>query len=251
MADVLIPLPHRDFDPTETGVPWRLLGQHGHRVIFATPEGGPAEPDQKILTGQGLGIFAPFMKADVNGRSACEEMMQSAEFRRPIPYSAIRSAAIDALLLPGGHAPGMRPYLEADELQGLVAELLDSGRPVAAICHGVLIPARARRADGRPVLHGHRTTALLKMMEITGWLLTRPYLGDYMRTYATTVEDEVRASLAHRDDFVRGPMSIRRDSPQNLTIGFTLRDRNFLSARWPGDAHRFAHDFAAMLRPAG
>jgi len=26
-----------------------------------------------------------------------------------------------------------------------------------------------------------------------------------------------------------------------------VRDGNYLSARWPGDAHRFAGEFAAML----
>ena len=30
--------------------------------------------------------------------------------------------------------------------------------------------------------------------------------------------------------------------------GFTVRDGNWLSARWPGDAHRFASEFVAMLR---
>jgi protease I len=251
MAVVLIPLPHRDFDPTEAGVPWRVLHQGGHRVVFATPDGGPAAADPRTLTGEGLGIFAPFMKADANGRSAYDEMIRSAEFRHPIPYPAIRSTATDAMILPGGHAPGMRPYLESAELQAFVAELLDSDKPGGAICHGVLIAARARRADGKSVLYGRKTTALPKMMELTGWLLTRPWLGNYFRTYPTTVEDEVRASLADRNDFVRGPMSIRRDSPRRLATGFTVRDRNFLSARWPGDAHRFAHDFAAMLGQSG
>ena len=251
MAVVLIPLPYRDFDPTEAGVPWRLLYKQGHRVIVATEDGRSAEADPRMLTGEGLGIFAPFMKADANGRLAYEEMTRSEEFRHPIPYPAIRTTAIDALILPGGHAPGMRPYLESVQLQALAAELIDSGKPVGAICHGVLIAARGRRADGKSALHGRKATALPKIMELTGWLLTRPFLGNYLRTYATTVEDEVRASLANRNDFVTGPMSVRRDSPRNLKAGFTVRDRNLLSARWFGDAHRFAHDFAAMLDQGG
>lgn len=31
MAVVLIPLPNRDFDPTETGVPWLELASRAHR----------------------------------------------------------------------------------------------------------------------------------------------------------------------------------------------------------------------------
>jgi len=30
-------------------------------------------------------------------------------------------------------------------------------------------------------------------------------------------------------------------------VGFTVRDGQYLSARWPGDAHRFAHELAGML----
>ena len=84
-------------------------------------------------------------------------------------------------------------------------------------------------------------------MELTAWTLTRLYLGDYFRTYPETVEDEVRASLSAPEDFIRGPISTFRDSPVHLNIGFTVRDGNYLSARWPGDAHRFANEFASML----
>ena len=36
---VLIPLPDRDFDVTEVAVPWRLLTDAGHEVVFATERG--------------------------------------------------------------------------------------------------------------------------------------------------------------------------------------------------------------------
>jgi len=39
MARILIPLPSDDFDPTESGVPWRGLNARGHRIVFATPDG--------------------------------------------------------------------------------------------------------------------------------------------------------------------------------------------------------------------
>src|ERR1700693_6518693 len=103
MATVLMPLPNRDFDPTETGVPCRLLRGRGHRLVLATPDGTPGQADTKMVTGKGLGIFAPFMKADANGRAAYDEMAQSAEFQRPISYGEIRADNLDGLLLPGGH----------------------------------------------------------------------------------------------------------------------------------------------------
>jgi protease I len=247
MGTVLIPIPDHDFDPTETGVPWRVLRQGGHRVLFATPEGDVAYGDPRVVTGKGLGIFAALMKADRNGRSAYHEMHESEEFRHPISYHDLRADNFDGIILPGGHAPGMRGYLESNRLQSIVAEFFNRDQPVGAICHGVLLAARSRTPEGRSVLYGRKTTALTRFMELTAWALTRVYLGDYYRTYPTTVEDEVRAALAAPEHFVRGPISAIRDSPDNLGAGFTVRDGNYLSARWPGDAHRFANEFAAIL----
>jgi protease I len=247
MANILIPIPDADFDPTETAVPWRTLRQRGHHIVFATPSGNMGHADQRMVTGEGLGIFAALMRADQNGRSAFEEMSECEGFRHPIPYGDIHPDYFDGLILPGGHAQGMRKYLESDRLQSIVARFFARSQPVGAICHGVLLAARSRRMDGKSVLYGKKTTALTKFMELTGWTLTCLYLGNYYRTYPSTVEDEVRAALAAPEDFIRGPISVIRDSPGHLQVGFTVRDDNYLSARWPGDAHRFSSEFASML----
>lgn len=247
MANILIPLPSRDFDPTEAAVPWQILRAAGHRIAFATPDGLPAEADPRMLLGTGLGFLAPMLRADANARRAYADMAASAEFRQPLRYDDIVDDAVDAVLLPGGHAPGMRPYLESERLQALVADSIRRQRPLAAICHGVLLAARSRDASGRSVLHGRRTTALTAQMELSAWNLTRLWLGDYYRTYALTVEAEVTALLAQPSDFLRGPQSLLRDKPDKLSRGFVVRDGHYLSARWPGDAHRLGHAFATLL----
>jgi protease I len=250
MATILMPLPRRDFDPTETGVPWRVLRERGHRIVFATPDGKPGEADPRMVTGDGLGLLAGLLKADGNGARAYREMAGGAEFQHPIVYDEIRPADFDALLLAGGHAKGMRPYLESAQLQAAVAGFFATARTVGAICHGVVLAARSRGADGKSVLHGRKTTGLTRLMELGAWALTCLYLGDYYRTYPTTVEDEVRAALANPQDFIAGPVALTRDSPGRLDAGFTVRDGNYLSARWPGDAHRFASEFAGMVERA-
>jgi protease I len=247
MATVLIPLPARDFDPTEAAVPWRMLTAAGHRVRIATPDGRPAEADPRMVHGTGLGPLAPLLKADANGRAAYAALAASPAFNQPLRHDEIGAGDFDALVLPGGHAPGMRPYLESSVLQALVAQALAERKPVGAICHGVVLAARARRADGRSVLHGRRTTALTRLLELSGWLLTAAWLGRYYRTYPQTVQQEVTAALAEPGHFVSGPPPLRRDAPDALDAGFALRDGMYLSARWPGDAHRFATEFIAML----
>lgn len=247
---VLVPIPSEDFDPTEAAVPWKTLRALGHTVVFATPDGKPGAADPRILTGRGLGVLARVLMADANGRQAYSEMAASPEFLHPIRWSEARASDVQGLLLPGGHAPGMKPYLESQVLQSLVAAAFAARLPVAAICHGVVLAARSRAAGDRSVLYGLRTTALTKPMELTAWSLTCAWLGNYYRTYPTTVESEVAGALAAPWDFVRGPRSSKRDAPDRLEVGFTVRDGQYLSARWPGDAHRFAAEFAGMLTAA-
>jgi protease I len=141
----------------------------------------------------------------------------------------------------------MRPYLESTLLHRVVAEFFAAGKPIGAICHGVVLVARSTAATGRSVLHGRKTTALLRSQELLAWNLTRLYLGDYYRTYPVTVEDKVAAPLARPEDFQRGPISITCDTP-NRPNGFAVIDRNYVSACWPGDAHCFARALADLLK---
>ncbi|MBL0029584.1 MAG: DJ-1/PfpI family protein [Rhodanobacteraceae bacterium] len=247
MARVLIAIPNDDFDPSESAIPWKYLRTAGHEVVFATQDGLPGECDPRLISGRGFGPFKSLLMANQDARVAYAAMAQSPEFRNPIDWKAALSGAFDALLLPGGHAPAVRPYLESVDLQQKTAELLLAGKPVAAICHGVLVAARALGPDGESLLFNRRTTALPKSMERSAWMLTCLWLGDYYRTYLQWVEDEVTDALAHVSQFDPGPRSLRRDSTSDLTPGFVVRDGNWLSARWPGDAHRFASEFVAML----
>ena len=247
MARILIPLPAQDYDPSEAAIPWKLLTARGHNIRFATPDGRPAQADSRMLDGQGLGIWKPLLIAQAHAREAHAAMVQSEAFLRPLRYDDMATSEIDALLLPGGHAPGMKPYLESARLQALVAAHFAAAKPVAAICHGVLLASRSQRADGRSVLHGRRTTGLTKQQEMTAWLMTAAWLGSYYRTYPTPLQTEVESLLARPRDFDVGPPALLRDDPEHLGRGFTVRDGNYLSARWPGDAHAFALGLAQML----
>lgn len=247
MARILVPLPAQDYDPSEAAIAWKLLTARGHAIRFATPEGCPAEADPRMLSGKGLGIWTAVLRADANAREAHAAMVQSEAFRQPVAYGDIDASTIDALLLPGGHAPGMKPYLESARLQALVASHFAADKPVAAVCHGVLLVARSKGADGKSVLHGRRTTGLTKQQEMTAWLMTAAWLGSYYRTYPTPLQTEVQALLARPQDFDVGPPAVLRDDLQHLHRGFHLRDGNYLSARWPGDIHGFALEFAEML----
>jgi len=283
MARVLVLLPARDFDPSEAAVSWRVLKDACHVVQFATPDGRPAAADDMMLTGQGLDpwgavpllrrlpLVGLLMRASRDARLAYAEMIVDPDYRAPQRWDAVDASACDGLLLPGGHrARGMRDYLESEILQDIVVRFFDAQKPVAAICHGVLLAARSiSKQTGRSVLWGYRTTALTWALESSAWSVarvTRFWDPNYYRTYLEqsgqpkgymSVQQEVTRALARREDFCDVPKQVphyrrktsglARDTIDDETPAFVIRDRNYVSARWPGDAHTFASAFAGML----
>ena len=249
---VLMPLPDHDFDVTEVAVPWRLLTDAGHQVVFATEQAGtrPAA-DPRLLTGVLLGRLG----AEEEPKRCYEQLTAAPEFAATAAWADVDVTTYDGLLLPGGHAPGMRQYLGSATLRRQVARFWALGRPVGAICHGVLVLARTRdEATGRSVLADRRTTCLPKYMERTAYLTTAWRLGRYYRTYPAYVEDEVRAALAEPSvQFERGPRVLtRRGTADDDAPAFVVQDGAYLSARWPGDAYLFARRYLDLLRaPAG
>ncbi|MFO0750934.1 MAG: type 1 glutamine amidotransferase domain-containing protein [Myxococcota bacterium] len=246
---ILVPLPDTDFDVTEVAVPWKLLTRAGHEVVFATERGsGEGQPlpaaDPRLLSGVIFGKLGAAPEA----KAFYAEMIASPAFARATRWKDIYPGDYDALVLPGGHAPGMRQYLGDATLQFKVAELFASGKPVGAICHGVLVAARAKDGDGRSPLFGRKTTCLPKYMERSAYLLTFWRLGRYYRTYPAYVEAEVRAALRSPEDFVRGPRTLtRRGTDDDDTAAFVVEDGSYVSARWPGDAYLFAKKLLERL----
>jgi protease I len=253
MNKVLIPLPSYGFDPTEAAIPWKLLSAHDFEVVFGTPEGLKASADRRMLTGEDFGILKYVFQARRDAIDAYHEMEQSDSFCNPLKYVDLHEKDFDGLLLPGGHDKNVKEYLESKVLQDLVVEFFNAKKPVGAICHGVILPARSINPDtGKSVLYKFKTTALQNSQELLGYNLTRLWLGDYLLTYPEcTVENEIRAVLAEDDNFIEGPPSVLRDSPDNPGRGFVVRDRNYVSARWYGDAYSFAFEFIKVMQELG
>jgi hypothetical protein len=136
----------------------------------------------------------------------------------------------------------------------------------------VVLAARSLGTDGHSVLHGRRTTGLTWSLEKSAWSLTRVtrfWDPDYYRTYPDgdgrpagymSVQQEVTRVLADPADFLDVPKEahdhwrktsgVVRDSDADDTPAFVVRDGNYVSARWPGDVHRFAREFASLLETA-
>ena len=230
---------------TEVSVPWRMLTEAGHEAVFATEQGGSApHADPRLLTGVIFGRLGAYDEP----KAFYSQLAATDAFQAPLAWADVQPGDYDGLLLAGGHAPGMRQYLSSAELQRKVAGFWALKRPVGAICHGVLVLARtADPATGRSVIADRLTTCLPKYMERGAYLLTGWRLGRYYRTYPAYVEDEVRGALADPSQFRRGPLTQARGTSTDHSAAFTVKDGDYLSARWPGDSYLFAQQFCGML----
>lgn len=286
---ILTPIPNQDFDPSEVALPWQIIRAAGHIVEFATPDGQPASADPMMLSGEGLDpwgwipglkklrLIGLFLRADRYGRHAYEQMQLDPQFQHPKRYDALCVEDYDGLLLPGGHAQRVKAYLENPTLQGFVADFFDAtdatgqAKPVAAICHGVVLAARAKsKKTGKSVLYGRKTTALTWQLERSAWHLTKYFARfwdpDYYRTYRESgsepsgywcVEQEIKRALKSERDFLDVPQNsahhflkasgLVRDRIDDSRAAWVVRDGNYISARWPGDVHTWAQQFVAML----
>lgn len=286
---VLMPLPEKDFDPTEAAISWQVVTDAGYEVIFATESGSQSSADPMMLSGEGLDFwgFIPVLKkltlvgrvlrANKTARAAYSAMQQSAAFLNPIRFSQLAVDDFVGLVLPGGHkSEGMCPYLENSVLQQFIVDYfqheLGDGKhkPVAAVCHGVLVLARSISQDtGRSVLYGRKTTALTWQQEQAAQRLNRVIrFWDplYYRTYSEnadealgywSVESEVKRALAKDEDFITVPenaddyrlktANIARDTVEDARPAWVVQDENYISARWPGDMHSLALGFVGLL----
>ena len=126
------------------------------------------------------------------------------------------------------------------------------GRPVGAICHGVLVLARTPDpATGRSVL-----AAAARRACPSTWS-GRPTWPPAGGLAATTgrIPPMSRMRSRRRSTTRRASSSADRGARRAGTASddgpaFTVTDGNYVSARWPGDAYLFARRFSALLASA-
>lgn len=232
---ICIPLPNRDFDLTEVAIPWMHFVKQGFHVTFSTKQGIPGVTDPLLISGVIFGQLG----AKPDAIEAYRKLEKDPHFLNPITYDQIDASQYNALVLPGGHAKGMRPYLENEVLQRKVLDFVRLDKIIGAICHGPIVLARTiDPATGKSVIYNKRITALPKILERTAYYLTFWKQGKYYRTYPAYVQDEVISQLKEKHQFTQGHSQIKP---------FVVEDGKLITARWPLDAHLFAETLIRKL----
>ncbi len=232
---VLIPLPDHDFDPTESATPWRVCVERGWKATFATENGAVAAADHRLL----MGFVRGPLGAGPMGIRDYKRMTAAPEYQKPIRYADIHVDDYDALLLTGGHAPGMKQFLESRVLQEKVVQFFKQDKGVGSICHGLLVLARAIDPDtGKSVLYDYKTTSLTRLLEMIGYASTFWLFGRRFRTYDMYVADEVKSVLRDKRQYSSGL----------IPFPHVVADRNLVTSRyWLFDAVSYSVKFAEVV----
>ena len=272
---ILMPLPDTDFDPTECALAWKILKEeYKCEIVFTTENGAIPKCDPITLRGEGLNFITRiiFNVIGVQVRqqvvlNSYQEMENDINFKSPKAWNQgdVKMNEFDGIWITGGHAQGMRQLLSCKYLQRQLAEYWELQRPVAAVCHGVLMVARTRnfKDTSKSVLSGRKTTSLVNYQELIAYNLTSWSHGRLFRTFDDTTEDEIlklmygclsieeaRARNSKQKLYDEGPFLVEKEfgTKQIGRRGYIVEDGHYLSGRWPGDVEILAHRFGQKLQ---
>lgn len=132
----------------ELAAPYRLLDKAGYDILFGTPGGVPAPLDPASLE-------EPWLLPA--GHWFLGQPAAMAKLDKPFDLAELDPARLAAIFLVGGTGT-LWDFPDSRALGGLATALHAAGKPVAAICHGVVGLMTATAADGSPLVAGKALT---------------------------------------------------------------------------------------------
>ncbi|MEU6366885.1 type 1 glutamine amidotransferase domain-containing protein [Streptomyces sp. NPDC046931] len=141
----------------EAVAPYEAFRAAGHEIVVATPGGVVPTVDESSLTPELNG-------GQENADRIREVLTSAAEFSHPLPLADVDLDEYAAVFYPGGHGPMEDLAVDADSGR-LLAHALDSGKPLAVVCHGPAALLAATRADGSNAFAGYRVAAFTNAEE--------------------------------------------------------------------------------------
>ena len=131
----------------DLAVPHAILSGAGYEVTAASPRGGevPVDPDSMRRS-----EYPGFDPEDwlVRGK----EVLQGS-----LPLAEVRHDDFDAVFYPGGYGAFWDLSVDPENAE-LLEDFVRSGKPVAAVRHGVTALLAAKDAEGHSILNGRRVT---------------------------------------------------------------------------------------------
>ncbi len=131
----------------EFAAPYYVFQDSGVHVTLASPKGGqpPIDPKSDLPENQTPAMVR--FKQDAEAQKALSRTFQ---------LSDMKSEDFNAIFYPGGHGP-MWDLADNPDSIALIESFYNSGKPVAAVCHGPAVLHRVMY-KGAPIVKGKRVT---------------------------------------------------------------------------------------------
>ncbi|MFE5549411.1 type 1 glutamine amidotransferase domain-containing protein, partial [Streptomyces sp. NPDC056534] len=135
----------------EAAAPYQAFTAAGYEVVVATPGGVVPTVDRSSL--------APEFNGGQEGADKVAAVIASlTALQHPIRIEDVDLADYAAVFYPGGHGP--MEDLAVDAASGrLLIDALDSGKPLAVVCHGPAALLAATKDDGTNAFAGYQVAA--------------------------------------------------------------------------------------------
>ncbi|KAG9252201.1 ThiJ/PfpI family protein [Emericellopsis atlantica] len=180
-------------------------------LVMASPKGGKAPLDQASVEA---------FKEDKASVEFLNNKSSVWENTTPLKEFLGRANEFDALFYPGGHGPMFDLATSEDSIK-LIQEFWAAGKPVSAVCHGPIVFANVKNADG---------TAFVKGKTVTGFTNTEEEQAGLTDAMPFLLETELKKN---------GANFVLADQPWGekvVTDGKLITGQNPASAKGVGEA---------------
>jgi len=194
----------------ELAHPYNVLASKAE-LVMASPKGGKAPLDQASVEA---------FKEDKESVDFLNNKSSVWENTTPLKEFLGRANEFDALFYPGGHGPMFDLATSEDSIK-LIQEFWAAGKPVSAVCHGPIVFANVKSADG---------TAFVKGKTVTGFTNTEEEQAGLTDAMPFLLETELKKN---------GGNFVLADQPWGekvVTDGKLITGQNPASAKGVGEA---------------
>jgi putative intracellular protease/amidase len=139
----------------EFAAPYYVFKDAGATITLASPLGGQPPLDPKSDD--------PTAQTDSTRRFKADTASQAALANTSM-LSAMHAADFDAVFYPGGHGPLWDLAEDAASIS-LIETMMNTGKPVAAVCHAPAVLRHPKTQDGKSLVQGKKVTGFTNTEE--------------------------------------------------------------------------------------
>ena len=139
----------------EFAAPYYVFFDAGVEITLASPQGGqpPLDPTSDASDAQ----------TDATRRFKKDQAAQNA-LAHTHKLAEVSAADFDGVFYPGGHGP-LWDLADDRASIALIEQMLDAGKPVAAVCHAPAVLRHPKTPDGQSVVSGKQVTGFTNTEE--------------------------------------------------------------------------------------